>query len=175
VQKYSPISLFLGACLSTIFGALAFYALIMNLSTNSLFEAKAPWAISSIFLLPITLCIQLLISQWSLKSEQDDLKKTEVRRLRALLEQKNKHIYFCLAFYVFSFTVTMLLFSLVSQSINTFKYPITIVGGLVGLTLYSICWIIHEKKEISDFKAAISDRKRQHENQKRRKERFGND
>lgn len=153
----------LGLLLSAVIGALCL-DFVLNLIpvTNKI---VIPWAIVSLFLFPFAYCVQTIHKLWELK-EPSGLSKTEKRRLSYLISGKNRQLLFAAAFYIFSAVIAVVLFTLSSGNPAYFRSSVIILGGLLGVSIFSLALIYLEIKQINDFKVKLMQRV---EDKKRRK------
>ena len=72
----------IGVIVSAVIGAFGFEVLLRLIPSNT--SMVVPWAIVSLFVLPLTLCVQLVLKLWDLKG-QDDISREERRRLKSII------------------------------------------------------------------------------------------
>lgn len=145
----------LGLILSTIVGALSFDSLARFVPDDA--TISTPYIFISLFLLPLTFCVQLLLKVWDLK-EQDGLSREEKRRLRPIIDGKSRQLFIAIIFYILSPVTIATMFFFSSFDANLFKAAIIITGGLLGISIFSIVIIFLEMRELVDFKAKIKQR-----------------
>jgi hypothetical protein len=75
----------IGVVLSAFVGTLGFEMLLRLIPNDA--NIVVPWAIVSLFILPLTLSVQLVLKLWDLK-EQDDISRNERRRLKSIINKK---------------------------------------------------------------------------------------
>ena len=145
----------LGAILSAAIGALGFAGLMHLVPAEA--SVATPWVLVSLFILPLTYCVQLLFKIFDLK-ELGGLSKNEKRRLKPIINGKTRQLFIAIIYYVLSavLVVTLLFFS--SDNQDLVKYIIVFIGGLLGVSIFSMALIFMEIKELTDFKAKIKQR-----------------
>jgi hypothetical protein len=153
----------IGVIASAIIGAFGFEVLLRLIPKGA--QIAVPWVIVSLFLLPFTLCVQLVLKLWELK-EQDDISRDERRRLNSLIKGKTRQLFIAIIYYVLSAVIVVALFVFIPNDVELFKVAIKITGILLGVSMFSIYLILLEMEEIADFKAKIVERARSKEKQK---------
>jgi len=153
----------LGAILSSVIGALSFAGLMRLIPAEA--SVATPWVLVSLFILPLTYCVQLLFKIFDLK-ELSGLSKNEKRRLNPIINGKTRQLFIAIIYYVLSavLVVTLLFFS--SDNQELVKYIIVFIGGLLGVSIFSMALIFMEMKELTDFKATIKQRSDDKKNQR---------
>jgi len=145
----------LGAILSASIGALVFSGLMRLIPAEA--SVATPWVLVSLFILPLTYCVQLLFKIFDLK-ELQGLSKSEKRRLKTIINGKTRQLFIAIIYYVLSavLVVTLLFFSSDNQE---FVRSITVlIGSLLGISIFSMALVFIEMKELTDFKAQIKQR-----------------
>ncbi|MCK9605297.1 MAG: hypothetical protein M0R33_02480 [Methylomonas sp.] len=145
----------IGILFSAIIGAYGFEILLDIIPNNT--SIAIPWAIVSLFLLPLTLCVQLILKLWDLK-ELSDITRDERRRLKAIIRGKTRQFFIAICYYVLSACIVVTLYVFLSSDVGLFKAVIKITGMLLGISMFSILLILLEMKEISDFNAKLKER-----------------
>jgi MFS family permease len=153
----------IGVIASAILGAFGFEVLLRLIPQDV--QIAVPWVIVSLFLLPFTLCIQLVLKLWELK-EQDDISREERRRLNSIIDGKTRQFFIAIIYYVLSAVIVVVLFIFLANDTELFKMAIKITCALLGISIFSVYLILLEMKEISYFKAKIVERARSKEKQK---------
>ncbi len=153
----------LGVILSAVIGALCFAGIMHLISAGA--SVVTPWVLASLFILPLTCCVQLLFKIFDLK-ELRGLSKNEKRRLKPIINGKTRQLFIAILYYVLSavLVVTLLFFS--SDNQDLVKYIIVFIGGLLGVSIFSMALVFIEMKELTDFKAKIKQRADDKKNQR---------
>jgi hypothetical protein len=143
----------IGVMLAAVLGFYGFGLLV------NIFHIKmsVPWALVSVFLLPLGFCVQLLLKLWELK-EQDNLSRDEHRRLKPMIEAKTRQFLIAIIYYVFSAAILATLFFFSESDVELFKFVIKLAGALLFISVFSVYLIFLEMKAISDFKANLKER-----------------
>ncbi len=153
----------IGIMVSAVFGAFTFEILSRFIPSNT--GTVVPWVVISLFILPLTLCVQLILKLWDLK-EQDDISGEERRRLKSIITGKTRQFFIAIVYYVSSSIIVVILFVFFIHDDELFKMAIKITGVLLGISMFSIYLILLEMNEISDFKAKLTERERLKKRQK---------
>ena len=153
----------IGIMVSAVIGAFGFEILLRLIPSSA--GTVVPWAIVSLFIPPLTLCVQLILKLWDLK-EQDDISREERRRLKSIINGKTRQFFIAIIYYVSSAVIVVTLFVFFTHDTELFKIAIKITGILLGISMFSIYLILLEMKEISDFKAKLIERVRSKKRQK---------
>ncbi|MCK9394186.1 MAG: hypothetical protein M0Q44_01170 [Methylobacter sp.] len=145
----------IGVIASAAIGAFCFEILFRLIPVDA--TVVAPWAIVSLFLLPLSFCVQLILKLWDLK-EQTNISREERRRLKLIIDEKTRRFFGAVFYYVLSAFIIVTLFFFLSNNAELFRIVIKITGGLLSISLFSIYLIMLEMKEIADFKAKLIER-----------------
>ena len=145
----------LGTILSAAVGSIAFEHLMRLIPHES--ALATPWVLVSLFLLPATFCIQLLLKLWDLK-ELDGLSRREKSRLKQIIDEKTRQLFIAIGYYVLSAVFVVAMFLFTSNEPHLFKVSIVTTGGLLGISLFSIGLIFSETKNVADFRAELKER-----------------
>jgi predicted Abi (CAAX) family protease len=153
----------LGTILSAAIGVLGFSGLMRLIPAEA--SVATPWVLVSLFILPLTYCVQLLFKVFDLK-ELTGLSKNEKRRLKPIINGKTRQLFITIIYYVLSaiLVVTLLFFS--SDNQELIKPIIVLIGGLLGISIFSMALVFIEMKEVTDFKAKIKQRADDKKNQR---------
>lgn len=139
--------------------------LIFLQSIPSNLTITAPWAILSIFLIPLSLCVQLLLKLWEVK-EQNNLSREEKRRLNILINKKTQIFISIILYCVLSAVIGIVLFVFFTSDTESFKIIMILIGFLLGSSSSSIWLIIMETKKVAEFKAKLKEREESKKMQK---------
>lgn len=145
----------IGVMIAAAIGFISFEGLLNLIPSN--YKITVPWVLVSLFLLPLTFCIQLLLKLWELR-EQDDISREERRRLKPLINGKTRQFFIAIIYYVLSAVIVVAFFFFTENNVELFRTVIKIAGGLLGISLFSIFLIFSEMNEISSFKADLKER-----------------
>ncbi|MFT6331217.1 MAG: putative membrane protein [Bermanella sp.] len=136
-------------------GAFSFEFLLRFVLNDS--TLASPWVLISVFLGPLTFCVQLFLKVLDLR-EQEGLNRDEKRRLEFIINGKIRQIYAAIAFYLVSASIVGALFTFMTFDINLFKYSVIICGALLGMSIFSTYLIFNEINDLAKFKAKLKDR-----------------
>ncbi|WP_086480756.1 hypothetical protein [Oceanospirillum sanctuarii] len=154
----------LGVILSCALGAAVFSQLALWLSQNVSGSVAVPWLLVSLFMMPLTITFPLLLKLWELKDQQG-MSRSEVRRLKGIIEGKTRQLYIAIGYYMLSAVTVAIILFLSSSNLILFKVGFVLVGGLLGISLFSVGLIINESHKISEFKSCLEERSREKKQQ----------
>ncbi|MDI1277609.1 hypothetical protein [Methylobacter sp.] len=145
----------IGVMVSAVIGIFGFEILLRLIPSNV--SIVVPWAIVSLFVIPFTLCVQLILKLWDLK-ELDDISREERRRLKSIIDGKTRQFFIAIIYYVSSAVIVVTLYVFLANDVELFRIAIKVTGVLLGISMFSIYLILLEMKELSDFKAKLIER-----------------
>lgn len=149
-----------------LIGWFATYILIDSVDFN---KSIIPWAIIPLLLFPSGFCAQALF-KIAESNENATLTRSELRRLKPIIDAKKTKLVFLLVFYMISALVIvgLLLTNQLSSPLSEhYKYIMPICSGLILSSLASFFYIKSVMDEIQSFKSVLMHRA---EEQKRTKE-----
>jgi hypothetical protein len=149
--------------IAAVSGSLAFTALLLVIPEGK--TVIVPWAMVSIFLLPITFSVQLFFKLTELK-DQKELSRDERRRLATIVDEKLRQIKISILFYIVSALFIACSFMLADSNHALFNSALIIAGGLLGITLASVGLIFSETQSVTDFKSKIQNRETERKRQR---------
>ncbi|VXC94596.1 conserved membrane hypothetical protein [Pseudomonas sp. 8Z] len=135
-------------------------ALLAHYIVSSFDRTTAPvvqWGLLTVFLLPMGFAIQLWVNLNSIR-ETKGLSGSERRRIRVTVSEKTRQAQIALSFYMLSAIIIAfgLWFSPASWKIY---HAVTVFTGLsLGISIASFFLMIHEWREISNFKSKVFER-----------------
>jgi MFS family permease len=145
----------IGVIISAVIGTFGFEILLQLVPSNV--SIVVPWAIVSLFVIPFTLCVQLILKLWDLK-ELDDISREERRRLKSIIDGKTRQFFIAIIYYVSSAVIVVTLYVFLANDVELFRMAIKVTGILLSISMFSIYLILLEMKELSDFKAKLIER-----------------
>ncbi len=161
----------LGVIASAAIGAYCF-DFLLKLVPNDV-QITVPWVLITLFILPLTFAVQLLIKTWEINDEEN-LSRDEKRRLKVIVDEKIRQIWMAIIYYVLGAVVVAALFVFSSADQNLFRVTIQLTGGLLAISVFSVFLILSETHKLSKFrtklKARADERKRQRAALKRMKQ-----
>lgn len=135
-------------------------ALLAHYILSSFDQTTAPvvqWGLLTVFLLPMGFAIQLWVNLNGIR-ETKGLSGSERRRIRNTVAEKIRQVQIALSFYIVSAMVIALglWFSPASWKVY---HAVTVFTGLsLGISTSSFFLMIHEWREISNFKSTVFER-----------------
>lgn len=145
----------LAVIISAAIGALAAHYIVSS------FDQKTPpivqWGLLTVFLLPMGFSIQLWNGLNSLR-ETKGLTGSERRRIRTTASEKIRQIQISIGFYAIA--AMLIAFGLLLSPTSWAIYHlVTVFTGLsIGISIASIFLLLHEWREISEFKNKVFER-----------------
>lgn len=135
-------------------GVLAHYIIS---SMNQTSPPIVQWGLISVFLIPLTFATQLWVNFNSLR-EIKGISGSERRRVRETVSAKLRQIQIAILFYACS--AIIIGFGLLFSTGNWMIYHMITVftGASLGISMASLFLILHEGRELSDFKNKVSER-----------------
>ncbi|MGL6348514.1 MAG: hypothetical protein ACRC2U_01390 [Aeromonas sp.] len=127
--------------------------------------STAPFALSAIFLIPSTMCVQLVMKLLEMK-EQGGINRDEKRRLNTILDAKVRSIVSVILLLLVSISVVISGFYFFAKTPDLLKIILLVAGTLVGISIYIAIWTVSETKDIYNFKKKVKDRETQNKNRK---------
>lgn len=145
----------LAVILSASIGALAAHYIVSSFDKST--PPVVQWGLLTIFLLPIGFAIQLWTNLNNLR-EINGLSGSERRRIRETVKGKIRQVQIAISFYVLSAIVIS--FGLLMSPSNWRVYHLVTVftGFSLGVSTASIFLILHEWREVSNFKGLVFER-----------------
>lgn len=148
--------------LSFLIGSLCLYGLIRYFGIDKM---SVPSPIIAILVLPLAYCLQAIYKLSDLK-ESHQLSGDESRRLFYIVDIKRSRLFTCIVFYILS-AIFVGVSIMVNDGGETFKtLTISISGGLLGVTLYTVFIIYSLMNEVTNFKATLIRRDQDEKNRK---------
>nr|DAL17467.1 MAG TPA_asm: hypothetical protein [Caudoviricetes sp.] len=148
--------------LSFLVGALCLYTLIHYLGVDKM---SVPSPIIAVLVLPLAYCLQAIYKLSDLKESQQ-LTGTEARRLYHIVDIKRGRLFTCIIFYILS-AVFVGVSIMIADGGPLFKtVSITISGGLLGVTVYTVFVIYTLMNEVTNFKAKLIRREQDEKHRK---------
>ena len=148
--------------LSFMIGALCLYTLIYIYGVDKM---SAPSPIIAILVLPLAYCLQAIYKLSDLKESQQ-LTGEEARRLFYIVDIKRGRLFTCIIFYFLS-AIFVGISMIVNDGGSLFKtITLTISGGLLGVTIYTVFIIYSLMNEVTNFKAKLVRREQDDKNRK---------
>lgn len=145
----------IGVIVSAAIGAFGFEILLRLIPSGAI--VAVPWAIVSLFILPLSFCVQLVLKLWDLK-DQENISREERRRLKSIINGKTWRFFGAIIYYVLSAFIIVTLFFFSANNAEFFRIVTLITGALLSVSMFSIYLIMLEMKEISDFKTKLTER-----------------
>ncbi|HGF8956739.1 TPA: hypothetical protein ACJCW2_001162 [Yersinia enterocolitica] len=148
--------------LSFVVGALCLYGLIHHFGVDKI---SVPSPIIAVLVLPLAYCLQAIYKLSDLKESQQ-LTGDEVRRLFYIIDIKRGRLFTCIVFYFMS-AVFVGISIMVSDGGPLFRaITLTISGGLLGVTIYTVFIIYSLMNEVTNFKAKLVRREQDEKHRK---------
>ena len=140
--------------LSASIGALAFWYLGSTINLTG----GLPWGILSVILIPAGFASQLLTKLYDAK-ELEGLTQREETRLRLIIGRKVKDTWLTIGFYVIAAATIAILFWLIPSDPSIAHRALALVGGLIGLMIWTFSPIAAGFGELSRFRSLVASRK----------------
>lgn len=145
----------LAVVLAAAIGGLAAHYIVSSFDQST--PPVVQWGLLTVFLLPMGFAIQLWVSLNGLR-ETKGLSGSERRRIATTVSEKIRQVQIALCFYVFS-AVVIAFGLLLSPTSWKVYHAVTVFTGLsLGISTSSIFLILHEWREISQFKSKVFER-----------------
>lgn len=135
-------------------------ALLAHYIVSSFDQTTAPvvqWGLLTVFLLPMGFAIQLWVNLNSIR-ETKGLSGNERRRIRQTVSEKIRQVQIALSFYMLSAMLIALGLWFSPASWQVYHVVTVFTGLSLGISIASFFLMLHEWREISDFKAKIFER-----------------
>ncbi|MHC3749344.1 hypothetical protein ACYKDZ_10710 [Stutzerimonas stutzeri] len=145
----------LAVVLSAAMGALLAHYIVASFDRTT--APVVQWGLLTVFLLPMGFAIQLWVNLNSIR-ETKGLSGSERRRIRETVSEKIRQVQIALTFYLVSAIIIAfgLWFSPASWKVY---HAVTVYTGLsLGISISSFFLILHEWREISNFKSKVFER-----------------
>lgn len=134
-----------------IVGALCLFGLVHHFGADKI---SVPSPIIAVLVLPLAYCLQAIYKLSDLK-ESEQLTGDEARRLFHIVDIKRGRLFTCIVFYMLA-AIFVGVSIMVSDGGPLFKtITVSISGGLLGVTLYTVFVIYSLMNEVTNFKANL--------------------
>lgn len=145
----------LAVVLSAAMGALLAHYIVSSFDQTT--PPVVQWGLLTVFLLPMGFAIQLWVNLNSIR-ETKGLSGSERRRIKVTVAEKVRQVQIALSFYMLS--ALAIAFGLwFSPASWTVYHAVTVFTGLsLGISVSSFFLILHEWREISNFKSTVFER-----------------
>lgn len=137
--------------ISFVVGSLCLYGLIHHFGVDNM---SVPSPIIAVLVLPLAYCLQAIYKLSDLKESQQ-LSGDEARRLFYIVDVKRSRLFTCIVFYMLAAAFVGISIMIGDGGATFKKITITISGGLLGVTIYTVFIIYSLMNEVTNFKAKL--------------------